>query len=372
MLASRRVRSAFVRFLLGAVASLALAARVSAADPRNAALAEERGPRATPDPSLAAELEVQAPASCATRDQLVARVVARSPRIRFVEPGGGATALRATLTPGPGGSIASELVVVPRAGRRTTRRLTASSCAEAVDALALVIAITLDPTYEAGLPAPKTDDERVTPARPPAPPQKAEHAPETSTSRDDTARPAAPSVPEPGTATLRAGAGATAGTWVGPAPRPMFAVGGYASLALDRSSLWSLAFVLSASHALAGDLVESGGVAHLTLDALTLDACPLLLRASLLEARGCATALAGWLAASGSVTYSPRSYTRPFAAAGGSLRLAAGVARHLVLSGRVGVTASLIRDAFEFSPEVFHRVEPVTLDAELGVGLRFP
>jgi hypothetical protein len=152
----------------------------------------------------------------------------------------------------------------------------------------------------------------------------------------------------------------------------MAAYGGYAGFAWDRSSLWSPAVVLSAAHAFADDLVETGGVANLTLDALTLDACPVRVVLLVLEGRACATGLAGRLTAGGSNTFSAMAYTRPFAAAGGSARLSAVLARYLVLSGRFGATASLIRDAFEFSPEVFHRVASVTLEMELGIGLRFP
>jgi hypothetical protein len=375
MLASAGVRSPIVRFLVlllpGTIAWPALTARAAAAGPSEATLADEaRAPAAAGAP-ITAELDVQAPPGCATRDQLVARVLARSPRIHFVEAGRAATALRASINPGPTGSIASELVVAPADGRQSTRRLTASTCTEAIDALALVIAITLDPTYVTAPPAPEASTE---PAPPPAAP-KAEPAPEPA-QRPNDRRPVAPSAAEPepeqGPATPHLGGGATAGAWIGPAPRAMAAFGGYASFALDRSSIWSLGIVLSGSHAFANGLVESGGVADLTLDTLTLDACPLLLRVAVLEARGCASGLAGRLTATGTETYSGMSYTRPFAAVGGAVRLSAVVARYLVLSGRFGAAASLIRDAFEFSPEVFHRVASVTLEMELGLGLRFP
>ena len=67
---------------------------------------------------------------------------------------------------------------------------------------------------------------------------------------------------------------------------------------------------------------EPGGIAAFTLDLLALDACPSASRCSALEARACAAGSLGRLAAQGSHTYDPRSVARPFATAGGTVRLA--------------------------------------------------
>ena len=65
---------------------------------------------------------------------------------------------------------------------------------------------------------------------------------------------------------------------------------------------WSPALFVGATHVWRSDLSEPGGAASFTLDAASLDACPLRLRWSRLAARPCASALVGRLAASGSDT----------------------------------------------------------------------
>ena len=92
-----------------------------------------------------ARLEVEAAPGCSTRDELIARVVARSTRIRFVNDATGVPALTARIEAGPRGGVVAELIVVEPDGRKFARRLEAPSCAAATDAVALVVAITLDP-----------------------------------------------------------------------------------------------------------------------------------------------------------------------------------------------------------------------------------
>ena len=91
-----------------------------------------------------------------------------------------------------------------------------------------------------------------------------------------------------------------------------------------------------------------------------------------LEARLCAAASAGRLAAEGSNTFDPRSVARPFATAGGAARLAVPFGGRVQVGIRLGAGATLWRDAFEFTPEVFHRAASVTLMGALGIGVRFP
>ena len=125
-------------------------------------------------------------------------------------------------------------------------------------------------------------------------------------------------------------------------------------------------------HAWSEGLAEPGGTAAFTLDALMMDACALRLNLAPLEVRACGTALYGRLGAAGSVTYSPAAAARPFAAAGGALLVSLKLGRLFELSGRFGASASLIRDSFAFTPNVFHRTAAVTIAAGLGLGLRFP
>ena len=130
--------------------------------------------------------------------------------------------------------------------------------------------------------------------------------------------------------------------------------------------------VLRGVHAWKDDVLALGGLAAFTLDALALDACPLRLRAAILEARACGAGLVGRLSASGSSTYSPRSEDRPFATLGGAAFLTLELGRHVTLSSRFGLGASLVRDAFAFGPRQFHYVPAVVAEWDVGLGVRFP
>jgi hypothetical protein len=330
----------------------------------------------------AARLEVDANPGCSSRDELIARVGARSTRIRFVTDGAGVPALAARIEVAPRGGVVAELTVVEPDGRKFARRIEAPSCAAATDALALVVAITLDPSVVA-----TGDTSRPTPAPPtaPAPPE----APAVSTTA-----PAPPSTPPPpppappeveaaqtislngtepvGAASRYLTAGVSGEAISGPAPTLMPGVGVELQAGLEQGSIWSPALMLSFAHVWSGDVIETAGIAAFTLDQVALDVCPARVVLLRLEARICAAGSVGRLAARGSNTYDPASVARPFATAGGAARLALPFGSRLQLRIRLGVGGTLWRDAFEFNPEVFHRAASVTLVGDVGIGVRFP
>jgi hypothetical protein len=358
------------------------------------------GVAAAAEPAAAgARLEVHALPDCTTREELAARVAARSRRIHFDDDASGPT-LRAVVAPGPHGGAVGELQIAEPSGKISTRRISAPSCAQATDALALIIALTLDPTSgsaaaPAAAAAPATpptalpSEPPVTPAGP-APPRSGEAAGRTAAATPPEAQrfpPPAPVIrpsaeepsavvvapPEPPVATrTRFGGGVAGEVMIGLAPGVLPGLSVYLLAALDRDSLWSPAAIVRGTHAWTGGLPESGGTAAFTLDALALDACLLRLSTSGFEARACASALYGRLAATGSETYSPATADRPYAALGGALTLSGGLGRFLEVTGRVECGASLVRDSFAFSPTVFHRTAAVTVAASLGLGVRFP
>src|SRR5262249_33474080 len=90
----------------------------------------------------------------------------------FVNDSAGVPALAARIQVGPRGGVIAELTVVEPDGRKFSRRIEAPSCAAATDALALVVAITLDPSIVSGA-APKP----APPPPPPPPPRDAARPP---------------------------------------------------------------------------------------------------------------------------------------------------------------------------------------------------
>src|SRR5438270_4797240 len=115
----------------------AIVAVVAASPPSAAAASEQAEPPA--------RLEVVAPPSCATFEELEVRVTQRSARIRFTREPGAGLALRVAIVAQPTGTVIATLQIAGADGSRAERRLGAASCGEALDALALMIAVLLEP-----------------------------------------------------------------------------------------------------------------------------------------------------------------------------------------------------------------------------------
>ena len=303
----RRLRSERVCFVVGVMTLLAASSQAAAGAPTPDGPGDGRSdPAVSADAPILAALDIQAPATCATREALMARVLARAPRIRFTDGRDATIALRATVQPTSRGPTVAELVVFPAGKPRTTRRLTAKSCAEALDALALVIAIALDPTSEspgaidAGSDSSGADRAGSKPSVPEASsraPAAESFAAESKETAPEVRPPRSPSWPPspspPRARVARYAFGVTAGALFGPAPRALPAVGAFVNAEVDRGSVWSPALELSARHGTRDRLVEPGGTAEFALDTLTVDLCPLRLRASALQARPCGAVLGG-------------------------------------------------------------------------------
>lgn len=314
-----------------------------------------------------ARLEVAAEPSCTTRADLVARVQARSPRLRFLEESG-TIGILAQFSVAPSGAVTGNVTLAAPGAEASVRRVLAHSCGEAADAVALIIAVTLDPSAADrgkgtdAVEAVPVERAAPAPASVPSPPRRDANA------ADSDAASSAP--PVHGSETF--GVQLAAQSFVGPAPGVMPGIALYATLGIDRPALWSPAVLLGATHVWRTNIGEQGGTASFTLDAASFDACPFRLRLGLVEARPCASALVGRLAAEGSETRNAASRSRrPFWVVGGAAVATAELAWLLELSARLAVGANLVRDSFEFTPIVFHRVPAVTASGSVGIGLRW-
>jgi len=114
-------------------------------------------------PEVRARLDLVASADCATRSELERRVSSRSDRIRFVGAGEPVRALTGEIKRIDDQTFQAILTVVEPDGRRSVRRVQTHNCEEALDALALVVAVTLDPSSAFREPKPQP---------PPPPPEQ--------------------------------------------------------------------------------------------------------------------------------------------------------------------------------------------------------
>ena len=92
---------------------------------------------------------------------------------------------------------------------------------------------------------------------------------------------------------------------------------------------------------------------------------------TVLEGRACASARVGRLLATGSATTAGNSEARLFATAGGTAIITGQLGPTLELAARIGAGATLVRDWYLFGKNQFHRAGSVTVDASLGLGLRW-
>jgi len=374
-------------------------------------------PEAADAKAAKARLDVRGGARCLSPDDIIRRVSARSPRVRFADD----ASLLATvaLTSQRVGAVTVTLTLGTAEAAGPPRRVTARSCAEAADAVALILAVTLDPTAAPG-PAivdgeppraggdgvgasatPTTDDVRqvgsspspttvaVTPRAPALPIARAPRRPPIELPREvaptpadrapvRAAAPAIVAVPvppaeeatEPNPAHLQVG-GSVAGQMIlGAAPVVLPGIALSVMIAAERDHGWAPALVLGWTHVWRSGLEQTGGTASFTLDAGTADACPLRWRWSRLTVRPCGSLLVGRIVTKGTNTEQPGTAARPFSTAG--LTINAGLGRTVELSARVGLGITLIRDSYAFGDDVFYRASLLTTSASLGVAARWP
>jgi hypothetical protein len=316
-------------------------------------------------------LSVDAPEDCATRESISAAVRTRGARIELAPSA--PLELQVVLQRASEKATSAVLRVEWPDGRRSERSLTAPSCAEAADALALLIALTLDPTSARAQlsPAPASEPSATDPpatqavdrARPPAS-DSASAPPTDSASAVDEAD-------EDADAFSHFALGLAAQGTLGPAPRIMPGVALIAHIAWRGAGLWTPLFQVRVARSWLGT-ERAAGRADFELDAAHAAACVIGLRGEALAARACASGAIGSLRARGSDTYDPKAHARLWLSAGAELLLTAELIGPLEAQAGAGASVPFYRHRFAFAPAVFHRVAPIAGFGHLGLLLRFP
>jgi hypothetical protein len=355
--------------------------------PNDASTPQTTGPfgRVNPEATRQSVLDRERPglvlesASVECLRRPAAGVARRSSRIRLVTDGAVTPVLAASVKQAADGSVAAELAVTHPSGKRSVRRLTAPSCSEAVDALALVIAITLDPTSVSGGSGGDTESGSANAAeglgqanQPNAKANEPVKRP-SSVSGEEQADFRAPQSSGPDMETVfHWRAGALLRALLGPAPELMPGLALALGASWDRAGVWSPALRLSATHYWLHGVSEMDGDADFEVDSGSLDACPVRVGGELLAMRPCANLELGRLLARGTHTFAPQAHSRPFAVLGGSLWLETLLLTRLEAGLGLSAGKTLVMDDFAFSPTTFHRVSSLTVAGSLGVSLRFP
>jgi hypothetical protein len=280
------------------------------------------------------ELRYAAPPECPTRDAAVGLIRERTPAVRF--EAGAPRVFAVSVTAGEQGYTGA-LVVDATADKQ----LTAQRCDDLVTALALVIALAIDPEAAAG-----PRDEPPPPPPPPSPPSP-------------------PQVPPPRARRLD---GALAGVLgAGVTPDPLVA-GSLAARATWPALAAELAVVAGRD-----STREADATASFTRVVVRPAVCWLPLRRRI-ELGGCGHVELGVVRATGDEIINGRGLTRLWAAAGahGTLRWPGSQSRSFAQL-QLGMAVPITRDRYRFMPGiVIHETPPVTGWLGLGVGLRFP
>jgi hypothetical protein len=306
--------------------------------------------------TVSASLELVSPPGCGTEGELAQAIRARSDRIRIEPHPPEARALRVEIRES-GAVLTTVLSLTQPNGRRSTRTLRASSCAEALDAAALVAAVSLDPSASTAAVVETPPSAKPPPAAPVCPPC-------------ERAKPPPPAVPEPH---VEVSAAVTFDAISGPAPEVMPGFGAAVLVAYERASVFSPALRLSYSHFARGNFRVTGGSADFALDTGTLELCPFRAEAGPVRVYPCLLRVTGGeLRASGSDTLGPVARGRPWWELGASLATFVYPSRSLELGLTLAFGWPLVRDTFQFEPVEFHHVSALALTGGLGAGARFP
>lgn len=361
---------------------------------------------AAPPPRVPARLSWGA-SVCGDARGFASRVLKRTRAVRFVERG---EALTVHLSIAPEGSGLDATVSLISKGREPiVRHIASPDCDDALDALALVVAISLEArSREVFRRAPRRSSApRARPAPPPASPVPtptravpllepvapapgalpATEAASPATSDDavlpavaaeGSASPAAASAPvaeaargpvvvtaeppalvgvealvppsEPrASERLAFASGVSAQLLVGAAPEALIGAQLWARARWERGSAWSPELGLSIAHQRRDGFDDAAGQADFALTSTSLDVCPVRLGSAAWHVQPCVAGALGQLESEGRATFLPGRARRPWATLGGNIQLVARVAV-LEIRGSFGVARPFVRDAFHFGP----------------------
>lgn len=346
MISFARSHRAVLRTFRAAAVALALSARTA---PAGAA------------PTRSYSLTLAPNAACPNDALIVARVAAREPGAERVALGGDVVG---TVSMARDGTRIRAVVTVTRADGSVERPVSGSSCEDAADAVAFILALALDAETATTLEAPagasgaaQTAGAEVEGALAAA---VVPAAPVVSVATP----PAAPARPPASRERLRWGGGVLFGVSGGVAPALALTEGLFFEGALRARSL-TQSFRLTGLHA--GQTATTPvGNAELDLFALRLHACPVGFgRAFFVE--GCASFDVGRLRGRGYDAVAAKSDSATWYGPGALGRAGAVVGGWIDVGAEVGFVVPLARDRFYFLPDVTAH----TIPSVAGYGLVF-
>jgi len=225
------------------------------------ALAPRRAAAEEPPPT---RLEYRVPEGCPPVAEFERRVHLRSARIRFLSAGTAPRTLFVDVAAN-GAASAGTLRLVESDGTDRRRGFQATSCDDAVDGLALIAAVALDPEGASGLATPAPPSPPPTSPPPPPPTKPAPKALGSET----------PAIAPVGTLHVQSGSFGGGGTSIlGLVPGPVVEAYAFAQLDFEARG-WAPALRLSGTILENHDFADSAGSAVFSMVVPRLEVCPL-------------------------------------------------------------------------------------------------
>jgi hypothetical protein len=314
---------------------------------------------------LSVRFELEFPEGCGKKKEFDVALRARLTGVRLEEQGAERTVL-ARIEGEADGTYRATMTLVQPAGRAASRVVTTSSCAEAVDALALITAVTLEPLVVAN---PPSDDGKragnVEGAS--APPAKSSAGTRSGSVASE------PRVTQalPSSHSTVFGFGAAYAAFYGQTPSLLNGFELSAHVMKKASSNFSPAIRLGLAYSLERGYKAEGGVADFSLTSATIDLCLGRGLGTFLEFRGCALGFGGLVASRGRATLAPENHRRPFFAPGVTAEVTLVPYRSIGVPLRFSAAIPTSRDHYVFEPVVFYTVPVVTFGLSVGLEARF-
>jgi hypothetical protein len=287
-------------------------------------------------------IEYRAPTDCPDAREFVWRISARVPKTREAAPSEKRRAFSATIHLEPSGAE-GRLVIREADGSESVRTLEAATCAEVADALALVVALAIDPRATTDVPR----------APPPAP------APE------------APPEPNPLPRTpWRFEAGLDGYVSSGFAPEVLLGAELFGGIRLESRELLSPVLRLGFGYVAGRSFAAPGGRASFGWAGSVVDLCPVGIHPGLsVSWLLCGRGELGVLSAHGSDTLNPRESNRFWLAAGPGTHLRLNILGPLAVEASGSLLFPWAKDRFLLGSAVIHEIPVAVVRGGLGLVL---
>jgi hypothetical protein len=329
------------------------------------ACAQETTTQAPKTSELTTGLVYQAPPECPKEDDFIEQVQRRSARVRFVSDGSALKQLSVVISASPD-KVVGKLRLVEPDGTTRVRSLNAPTCREAVDGLALIATVSLDPEALASGPPEQ-------PARPPESPPKPQVTKSAPKKKPDLTGQPKKMPREPPEPEWEYAVGAELSSLFASFPQPALGGSLFAGAAWQPKHWFSPLVRATFSYYRTSVSEQPQGDANFSLSVGTVSVCPLRVAlAQVGELRPCLFSDTGGLVAWGTHTQAARQHTVLYAGVGASAQASLELGEVLEIIVEGGVGHPLVRDEFVFLPDSFFTTPLVYGKGSVGLAILLP